>query len=145
MGDYWFSATATEDTPIVPDSESETKMEKEGITWWQKMMVCNKIDICIAVFSVVGCSTLGFIQIFYGSDPWFYAPTVPILAIAIGAKMYGATKFAEYGETKDGDALWWGFCFHSIWHLFLGLLAVFQIYGLMTDGFVTPAWLSFCC
>lgn len=113
------------------------------MAWWKKQLVCNKIDWVFAVASAVGLSGVGLFQICCSGDPWFYAPLFPLFGVAIAMKFYGVAKLAEYGETKDPNALKWHLWLHSAWHVVAVAVSLFQIYGLMVDGFATPSWL--CC
>merc|ERR1711964_913115 len=141
LGDYWFQSTAEEGTPgrsgYIRPANPGVELE-----WWQKTLLCNKIDWLTAVTSGIMLAGLCIIQLCYSCDPWFYAPLLPMLAVAVASKFHGTALLRRYGETHDPSDLWWHLFWHSVWHIIGSVLSIFLIHGLMVDGFETPVWLS---
>merc|ERR1711964_250929 len=136
IGDYWFPATTKEATPLESEEVIPVIDGKQKLAGWQKMLIFNRIDVVWATCTVVFFTSMNLFLVIYSGNPWFYAPLFPLLPVALWLKTMGATRFAEYGDTKDGDTLWWAFIFHGLWHLAC-LPPFFQVYGLMVDGFVS--------
>merc|ERR1712138_276790 len=89
------------------ESPKDDVNEKGEATWWKKAMVCNFIDVKLATGTTVILILVGVSNLFFGPQPWLYAPMVPGIIYALWAKGKGGEKFAEYAKTKDADTLWW--------------------------------------
>merc|ERR1711964_388003 len=136
-----FQATPEDGTPFRSDYITPAKPVVE-LEWWQKTLLCNKIDWVTAVTGSILVVGLCIIQLCCSRDPWFYSPLLPLLTVAVAIKFHGAALLRRYGETHDPSDLWWHLFCHSTWHVLASIGTVFLIHGLMVDGFETPVWLS---
>jgi hypothetical protein len=129
FGDYYF-AVVQEDSP-----EPGTKPVEDELAWWQRQMICNKIDIVFAYVNFIGLTLVFLVYCCYSAAPVPYVGWLWLLFIAtVIAKLKAGWMFAQFADDKSGDTLWWAMCVHTCWHIGGAMLAHLAIYELMTNG-----------
>merc|ERR1712093_300136 len=101
-----------------------------GIAWWQKMYFFNSIDRITALLTCGFATDLLLVQLFYAGHFWYYAPLFLVGVAALTSMYIGQTWYLKYAETKDSNAIWMGYFYHTMWHLLACSMLTIQMYGL---------------
>merc|ERR1711964_73122 len=140
LGDFYYANTKQVDFAGAEPREGE-------IRWWQKMLICNKIDIVFAVINTVVLTALGLLIILVywhkhglagllsSNRLIFSLPLMPLIwADAVGVKFLANQQYQAYADTGNANSLLCAFFLHTMWHVGGATLTCILIYELMTNG-----------